>query len=551
MAATNVSNTPSGTGARGPLSPSLNTGMEQVDAPVCFWALVAHSEPTVFYIDPIAQKFGGSALVGRAFAEFVHTEDRDRVRGDLIRTAMSSTLFGNMISCRYATLESLRHTAQTYVSVDIVVNCVYDGIMLAFVHSVNERNTSCGHTVDPFDAYQARLIYEQLDRIAKKRNTLERVFQIITTNQDTVYLNWPPHDGPVKYSPTYFTRLSKRMRPSQQQVQQSSCTRRFRATHTISSNGNVLGVASVLIPYGAITLACFHITSELGQPTAAEYSENPLFAQEQGAWQSGSHVSFPLQNSSQERSEVLPVAHANTSQKKCSSCGRSDSPEWRRGPSGHKTLCNACGLRYARSLSNKRKRGNGEVVLVQPSGDPSTVPPSRGSGGGSRPGSRRRTVQPEQYAGRPTPVSESMAAATASAVAADTRFSLPRTISGVPPAPATPMPIGVMGQTPLGTAVKIGMGSNENKMLYNSNLLGQLRDNKMGSIEGIYPQMQRDRLVPTIPIAMPPSAPLAATADMSIVPSNPTAKPPADALSLFVSALPDDASHAAPTRTMP
>lgn len=55
-------------------------------------------------------------------------------------------------------------------------------------------------------------------------------------------------------------------------------------------------------------------------------------------------------------------------------------------------LCNACGLRYARSLSNKRRRGkDGTVVTVEATGDPSMVPPSRGSGGGSRPGVHRRT----------------------------------------------------------------------------------------------------------------------------------------------------------------
>lgn len=55
-------------------------------------------------------------------------------------------------------------------------------------------------------------------------------------------------------------------------------------------------------------------------------------------------------------------------------------------------MCNACGLRYARSLSNKRKRSkDGTVVTVEATGDPSTVPPSRGSGGGSRPGVHRRT----------------------------------------------------------------------------------------------------------------------------------------------------------------
>ncbi|TFK40313.1 hypothetical protein BDQ12DRAFT_628218 [Crucibulum laeve] len=38
---------------------------------------------------------------------------------------------------------------------------------------------------------------------------------------------------------------------------------------------------------------------------------------------------------------------------KCSSCKATTSPEWRKGPTGKKELCNACGLRYARSRAKK------------------------------------------------------------------------------------------------------------------------------------------------------------------------------------------------------
>ncbi|OAC99480.1 GATA-type zinc finger transcription factor [Mucor lusitanicus CBS 277.49] len=39
--------------------------------------------------------------------------------------------------------------------------------------------------------------------------------------------------------------------------------------------------------------------------------------------------------------------------KTCTRCHTSNSPEWRRGPDGHKTLCNACGLRYSRFRSKQ------------------------------------------------------------------------------------------------------------------------------------------------------------------------------------------------------
>ncbi|KAI9311609.1 hypothetical protein BX666DRAFT_2031764 [Dichotomocladium elegans] len=39
----------------------------------------------------------------------------------------------------------------------------------------------------------------------------------------------------------------------------------------------------------------------------------------------------------------------------CAHCHRTDSPEWRRGPGGPKELCNACGLKYAKTLSSSGK----------------------------------------------------------------------------------------------------------------------------------------------------------------------------------------------------
>ncbi|KAL2834871.1 hypothetical protein BDW59DRAFT_392 [Aspergillus cavernicola] len=45
---------------------------------------------------------------------------------------------------------------------------------------------------------------------------------------------------------------------------------------------------------------------------------------------------------------------------RCHSCNRAETPEWRRGPDGARTLCNACGLHYAKLT---RKMGNKAVAL--------------------------------------------------------------------------------------------------------------------------------------------------------------------------------------------
>ncbi|KAK4454579.1 white-collar 2 [Podospora aff. communis PSN243] len=43
----------------------------------------------------------------------------------------------------------------------------------------------------------------------------------------------------------------------------------------------------------------------------------------------------------------------------CTDCGTLESPEWRKGPSGPKTLCNACGLRWAKKEKKKNAGGGG------------------------------------------------------------------------------------------------------------------------------------------------------------------------------------------------
>jgi len=49
--------------------------------------------------------------------------------------------------------------------------------------------------------------------------------------------------------------------------------------------------------------------------------------------------------------------------KACTSCGTNTTPEWRKGPSGPKTLCNACGLQYVKIV----KTSSGELIERRPS----------------------------------------------------------------------------------------------------------------------------------------------------------------------------------------
>lgn len=47
---------------------------------------------------------------------------------------------------------------------------------------------------------------------------------------------------------------------------------------------------------------------------------------------------------------------------RCHSCNRAETPEWRRGPDGARTLCNACGLHYAK-LTRKNNGTNKNATV--------------------------------------------------------------------------------------------------------------------------------------------------------------------------------------------
>jgi hypothetical protein len=78
----------------------------------------------------------------------------------------------------------------------------------------------------------------------------------------------------------------------------------------------------------------------------------------------------------------------------CRHCGTSETPEWRRGPDGARTLCNACGLYHAKMVKKQgtkiaaetiRRRRNSSVssTASATNGTAVTVPAANGSNTGS------------------------------------------------------------------------------------------------------------------------------------------------------------------------
>ncbi|KAL0084034.1 GATA-type zinc finger transcription factor [Phycomyces blakesleeanus] len=60
-------------------------------------------------------------------------------------------------------------------------------------------------------------------------------------------------------------------------------------------------------------------------------------------------LSGPKRKKQRKRKHIQEIS------KMCAQCQSQDSPEWRRGPNGPKELCNACGLRYAKTIQTRPK----------------------------------------------------------------------------------------------------------------------------------------------------------------------------------------------------
>ncbi|KAF9080820.1 hypothetical protein BGX23_001629 [Mortierella sp. AD031] len=68
---------------------------------------------------------------------------------------------------------------------------------------------------------------------------------------------------------------------------------------------------------------------------------------------------------------------------RCQSCHSSDTPEWRRGPDGARTLCNACGLHYAKLLRRQNEQAQQQspsrISIALPSSSAGTFTASGGT----------------------------------------------------------------------------------------------------------------------------------------------------------------------------
>lgn len=81
---------------------------------------------------------------------------------------------------------------------------------------------------------------------------------------------------------------------------------------------------------------------------AAEQRQQKMYGSEMSVSDTDGKDGYTGADAKKRRGRAAPPG-------RCHSCNRAETPEWRRGPDGARTLCNACGLHYAKLT---RKQNN-------------------------------------------------------------------------------------------------------------------------------------------------------------------------------------------------
>ncbi|ORE18776.1 hypothetical protein BCV71DRAFT_226745 [Rhizopus microsporus] len=79
---------------------------------------------------------------------------------------------------------------------------------------------------------------------------------------------------------------------------------------------------------------------------------------------SNSEALFNQQESTSSSRQRKRVQKRPAFQGRCHSCNISETPEWRRGPDGARTLCNACGLHYAKLTKKQQQQQQTQLLQI-------------------------------------------------------------------------------------------------------------------------------------------------------------------------------------------
>ncbi|KAH9945086.1 uncharacterized protein BXZ73DRAFT_38982 [Epithele typhae] len=137
---------------------------------------------------------------------------------------------------------------------------------------------------------------------------------------------------------------------------------------------------------------------ELGDQAQSTAEQDMQIIRNKRQSSTGGAAGVHQKNKYRKRSRATPPG-------KCHSCNIRETPEWRRGPDGARTLCNACGLHYAKLMRKRDKTldANGKAPPIDLQTLRASTASARGAGGNSSDGGHGEPSQSQNHGSLPPP----------------------------------------------------------------------------------------------------------------------------------------------------
>ncbi|EPB91979.1 hypothetical protein HMPREF1544_01273 [Mucor circinelloides 1006PhL] len=198
-----------------------------------------------------------------------------------------------------------------------------------------------------------------------------RLFQIYDTQCQQLLISWPNTTVTESLmdltSSITLKEMDRRLQYPQLRSDAAACTHHSHSKSNMMLESNKLcQIERIIITYGNLTFTCFQITAlnAEGRPyynsdhssssTSSTSNENSIPNHTLATSEPSDNTRFPLPRAWRGRFGVF--------EKKCENCQTNTSPEWRKGPGGHKT--------YARLVAKHEKR---QLNLQQPKDEEQTM----------------------------------------------------------------------------------------------------------------------------------------------------------------------------------
>ncbi|KAI9262577.1 hypothetical protein EDC94DRAFT_608529 [Helicostylum pulchrum] len=274
-------------------------------------------------------------LKGHSLFELIHPDEVSLAQRDLYKFMDSNLLGGSVTRCRLIDYSNNNFITATpsYIVVDIVMYVATDNLVLAFFHRQQDVSVCGDHN---FCTSKKNSLFYQLKSLSTaptdlyhyynaSKSSPNQFFHILDNRTKSVLLSWPDH-YPNEMDGAQMHILDDRpMSPG------ISCFHCVQQTIRTTLSGQKIN--SFIIEYGSIAFVLVQVKKSVSLPSSPLYDYKRL----DPIRKNRSSTTTTTITTSNKLENLLSPVHKPPQKNQCQSCGTSSSPEWRRGPTGHKT----------------------------------------------------------------------------------------------------------------------------------------------------------------------------------------------------------------------